>query len=165
MLGRRLVWALPFVLAMLPSVASAKPGDDPTFIDPRMRQPPPRHRFRLGLEISYMKLSAAIDAKTMEKQRFFMVPFLAYFAYQVQFLRVMMARPSLAIGTNVGNTLEAMPIIIHPQLYTGYQGSIIGAAVGFGYFQPLIQRKDVISAQRGGLGEPVSLNNWHVGGE
>lgn len=168
MLVRRLVLACPIVVAswaVMPTSAHAKPGDDPTFIDPRVRQPPPTHRFRLGLELGYMRLSAAIDAKTMKTQRFHYVPLLADFAYQAQFLKYLMARPSLAIGTNVGNTLEAMPMIIHPQFHTGYQGSIVGAALGFGWFHPLINRKDVISAQRGGLGEPVSLNNWHVGGE
>lgn len=168
MLVRRLVLAAPWVLASwvaVPSVATAKPGDDPTFYDPRVRQPPARHRFRLGLELGYMRLSAAIDAKTGKKQRFHYIPLAADFAYQLQFLKFMMLRPSLALGTNVGNTLEAMPMIIHPQFHTGYQGSIVGAALGFGWFHPLIARKDVVSAQRGGLGEPVSLNNWHVGAE
>jgi hypothetical protein len=169
MFRRRLVWSAALMLAsgiVVPSLAqAAPPGDDPTFIDPRKRVPPPRHRFRLGLELGYMRLSAAIDADTGEKQRFHYIPLLADFAYQAQFLRYMMVRPSLAMGTNVGNTVEAMPIIIHPQIHSGYQGSIVGAAFGVGYFSSLINRKDVISAQRGGLGEPVSLNNWHVGGE
>lgn len=155
-------------MALAPSEAMAsEPADeeDPTFVDPRRRQIPPTHRFRLGIEFAYMKLSSAIDADSGEKQRFHYIPMLADFAYQAQFLKYMMVRPSLGFGTNVGNTLEAMPLVIHPQLHLGYQGSMFGAAFGYGFFQPLIQRKDVVSASRGGLGEPLIVNNHHVGGE
>lgn len=150
---------------LVPTVAAAAKDDDPTFVDPRRRQLPPTHRFRLGVEFAYMRLSSAVEADTGEKQRFHYIPLLADFAYQAQFLKFMMVRPSLGLGTNVGNTLEAMPIIIHPQLHLGYQGAIVGAAFGYGFFQPLIQRKDVVSASRGGLGEPIITNNHHVGGE
>jgi hypothetical protein len=150
---------------LVPSAAIAKPIEDPTFVDPRRRQLPPTHRFRLGVEFAYMKLSSAIDADTMKTQRFHYIPMLADFAYQAQFLKYMMVRPSLGFGTNVGNTLEAMPIVIHPQLHVGYQGAMFGAAFGYGFFQPLIQRKDVVSASRGGLGQPIIVNNHHVGGE
>jgi hypothetical protein len=152
---------------LVPAEALAKDpaAEDPTFVDPRRRQLPPTHRFRLGVEFAYMKLSSAIDADTGKKQRFHYIPMLADFAYQAQFLKYVMIRPSLALGTNVGNTLEAMPIIIHPQLHFGYQGAMFGAAFGYGFFQPLIQRKDVVSASRGGLGEPLITNNHHVGGE
>jgi hypothetical protein len=150
---------------LVPAEALAKDPDDPTFVDPRRRQLPPTHRFRLGIEFAYMKLSSAIDADTGKKQRFHYIPMLADFAYQAQFLKYMMVRPSLAFGTNVGNTLEAMPLIIHPQLHVGYQGAMFGAAIGYGFFQPLIQRKDVVSASRGGLGEPLITNNHHIGAE
>ena len=152
-------------LALAPASAHAAQDDDPTFVDPRRRQPPPIHRFRLGLEFAYVKLSSAIDANTGKTQRFHYIPMLADFAYQAQFLKYMMVRPSLGLGPNIGNTLEAMPLIIHPQLHVGYQGSIVGVAFGYGFFQPLIQRKDVVSASRGGLGEPIIVNNHHVGGE
>lgn len=171
MFVRRLVWGSPWLLGVwmsLPGDVAAAPDESDAqtgFIDPRVRQPHPRHRFRLGLELGYMRLSAAIDADTGEKQRFHYIPLTADFAYQANFLKFLMVRPSLGLGTNVGNTIEAMPIVIHPQLHTGYQGKIVGAALGFGWFGSPINRKDVISAQRGGLGEPVSTNNWHIGGE
>lgn len=115
--------------------------------------------------MSYLRLSSAIDADTMKTQRFHYIPMLADFAYQAQFAKFLMVRPSLAVGTNTSNTLEAMPIIINPQLHFGYQGSIVGAAFGYGFFQPVIARKDVVSNSRGGLGEPIITNNHHVGGE
>jgi hypothetical protein len=151
--------------ALVPDLALAAKDEDPTFVDPRRRQLPPTHRFRLGVEFAYMRLSSAIDADSGEKQRFHYIPLLADFAYQAQFLKYLMVRPSLGIGTNTSNTLEAMPLVIHPQLHLGYQGAIVGAALGYGFFQPLIQRKDVISASRGGLGEPIITNNHHIGGE
>jgi hypothetical protein len=157
-------------LVVPPRVAHARAQDgedveDPTFVDPRKRQLPPPHRFRLGLEIGYMRLSAAVDADTGEKQRFHFVPMLASFAYQAQFLKRAMVRPELGMGVNLGNTIEAMPFIIHPQFHIGYQGALVGAAVGYGYFHPIPARKDVISENRGGLGQPVTLHNHHIGGE
>ena len=151
----------------VPSRAWARPGDieDPTFKDPRLRELPPPHRFRLGLDIGYMRLSSAVDADTGEKQRFHFVPMLASFAYQAQFLKRAMVRPELGLGVNLGNTIEAMPFIIHPQLHVGYQGALVGAAVGYGYFHPVPARKDVVSENRGGLGQPVTLHNHHIGGE
>ncbi len=143
--------------------ARAKPSEEPTFVDPRRRQLPPTHRFRLGLQLSYMRLTAAVQGDT--KQRFHFVPLLVDLAYQAQVFKYAMIRPSLAIGSNVSNTLEAMPLLIHPQLHIGYQGAILGVAVGYGYFHPLIARKDVISEARNGLGQPVVLHNHHVGGE
>lgn len=148
---------------LLATEAQAAPSEDPTFIDPRRRQLPPTHRFRLGLELGYMRLTAAIEGD--RKQRFHYVPLLADFAYQAQVLKYAMIRPSLALGTNVGNSMEAMPLVIHPQLHVGYQGAIVGVAVGYGFFQPLVARKDVESATRGGLGQPIITNNHHVGGE
>jgi len=168
-MSRRAAWVFAVVgtLGSLPSVASARESEseDPTFVDPRKRKLPPMHRFRLGLEVGYMRLSAAVDADTGEKQRFHYVPMLASFAYQLQFLKYAMLRPELGLGTNVGNTIEAMPFIIHPQLHVGYQGALVGAALGYGYFHAPYNRKDVVSAARGGLGEPVSLHNHHIGGE
>jgi hypothetical protein len=151
----------------LPREAEARPGDieDPTFKDPRLRQLPPMHRFRLGLEIGYMRLSAAVSENTGEKQRFHFIPMVASFAYQLQFIKRAMLRPELGLGTNVGNTVEAMPFIIHPQFHIGYQGALVGAAIGYGFFHPIPARKDVISQNRGGLGQPVILNNHHIGGE
>src|SRR5512134_3649569 len=101
-----------FVLGSLfaaPSLAEARVADDeselqtedPRFVDPRKRQLPPRHRFRLGMEVGYMRLSAAVDADTGESQRFHFVPLTASFAYQAQFLKRAMIRPELCLGPNV----------------------------------------------------------------
>ncbi len=160
-------WVVLGCLVAIPRAAEAAPGDveDPTFVDPRKRQLPPTHRFRLGLEIGYMRLSKAVSEETGEEQRFHFVPMLASFAYQAQFLERAMIRPELSLGTNVGNTIEAMPFIINPKLYIGYQGALVGAAVGYGYFTPIPARKDVVSENRGGLGQPVTINNHQIGGE
>lgn len=139
--------------------------EDPRFVDPRKRQLPPRHRFRLGLEVGYMRLSAAVDSDTGKSQRFHFVPLTASFAYQAQFLKRAMIRPELCLGPNVTNTVEAMPFIIHPQVHVGYQGALVGAAIGYGFFAPVPARKDVTSANRGGLGQPITTNNHHIGGE
>lgn len=168
MVRAHLAWipALSLLVGALPRQAqAARDDDEPGFVDPRRRQLPATHRFRLGVELAYIRLSKAVDADTGKAQRFHYVPLMADFAYQAQFLKYMMVRPSLAMGTNVGNTLEAMPLVIHPQLHLGYQGALVGVALGYGFFHPLINRKDVVSASRGGLGEPVILNNHHVGGE
>lgn len=148
-----------------PKAARADDDDAAAFIDPRKRQLPPTHRFRLGVQLSYMRLSSAVDANTEKSQRFHYIPLLADFAYQAQFLKYMMVRPSLAVGTNVSNTLEAMPVVIHPQLHVGYQGALVGAAFGYGFFQPVVARTDVISNSRGGLGQPTITNNHHIGAE
>ena len=76
------------------------------FFDPRSRQLPPTHRFRMGLALYYIRLSAAVDPSTGETQRFHYVPLGLSFAYQAQFLKRMMVRPELVIGGNVGNTME-----------------------------------------------------------
>ena len=145
---------------------SDEPGEvNVGFIDPRMRQLPRRHRFRLGLEVDYVRLSQAVDMDTGKAQRFHWVPLQLDFAYQLQFLKYMMLRPSLAIGANVGNSMEAMPMVIHPQFHFGYQGAILGVALGYGWSTPPIQRKDAVSKVRHGLGEPLITNNHHVGGE
>ena len=112
-----------------------------------------------------MRLSAAVDERTGETQRFHLVPLGLDAAYQFQFLKHFMLRPSLGIAVNVGNSLEAMPLIIHPKLFAGWQGRLFGAAFGYGFFTPPIARPDVNSAARGGLGQPTLTNNHHVGAE
>lgn len=143
----------------------AEPRATEPFTDPRKRTLPPMHRFRMGIELAYVRLSAALDENTGDTQRFHLVPLGLDFAYQLQFLKYAMLRPSLGFAGNVGNSMEAMPFIIHPQLHTGYQGRIVGVALGYGFFQPIPARKDVSSAVRGGLGQPIITNNHHVGGE
>lgn len=130
--------------------------------DPRKRPPPRTHRFRLGFQMDYVRLSAAQDMETGETQRFHYLPLQLDFAYQVQLFKVLMLRPSLAIGGNPANTAEAMPAVVHPQLFGGYQGKAFGAALGYGYLHPFPVQKDVISLTRGGLGQPVITANHAV---
>ncbi len=169
-----LTGALPTLLALGLTAASsnasaaAPAADDepePEFIDPRKRPLPRPHRFRLGFAIDYIRLSAAVDADTGEVQRFHWTPLQLDFAYQARLWKYGMIRPSLAFGVNVANSLEAMPITLHPQLHAGFQGRLVGVALGYGYFQPLVNRKDARSQIRGGLGQPVIVHNHHVGGE
>ena len=147
-------------------VGAAEPtATEEGFSDPRRLRLPRTHRARLGLQIDYVRLSAAADADSGETQQFHYAALQLDVAYQAQFLKFVMVRPSLALGGNVANSMEAMPLVIHPQLFTGYQGAILGVAFGYGYFQPLIARQDVISNTRGGLGQPIAVHNHHVGGE
>ncbi len=156
-----------------PSGQSPDAGDpsDPndaeaeSFIDPRARSVPRKHRFRMGLQLDYMRLSAAIDEETEKVERFHFIPLQLDFAYQGRIGRYIMIRPSLAIGGNPGNTLEAMPVVVHPQLFSGYQGRLVGVAVGYGFLGAPVQNKDAVSDIRGGLGQPIIRNAHHVGGE
>lgn len=158
-------------LASLGAPALAQAAPEPTaedgdgFYDPRERPLPRKHRFRLGVQLDYMRLSAALDEDTGEEQRFHFIPLQVDFAYQARIGRFVMVRPSLAFGGNPGNTVEAMPLIIHPQLYSGYQGRLVGVALGYGFLGAPIQNKDATSELRGGLGQPILSNAHHIGGE
>lgn len=133
----------------------------PGVYDPRKRQPPRTHRFRLGFQIDYVRLSAAQD-QDGTVQRFHYLPLQLDFAYQVQLFKVLMLRPSLALGANPANTLESMPAVVHAQIFGGYQGKGFGAALGYGYMHPFPAQKDLISNTRGGLGQPIITANHAV---
>lgn len=156
----------------MPSLAHAKKDkkkkksveDDPTFVDPRKAPLPGRHRFRLGVSVIYQRLSAAVDDNG-NSQRFHFAPIMADFAYHLQVLGRLMIRPSFAIGPNVANSRDAMPLVINPAIYTGYQGSILGIAAGYGWYQSVILNKDAVNAIRNDQGQPIITNNHHVGGE
>lgn len=155
--------------ALGPSTAAAADREEeeitPSWRDPTKRPLPRTHRFRLGLQLSYVRLSSALDEGTGETQRFHLIPLGLDVAYQFQFLKHFMLRPSLGIAGNVGNSMEAMPFIVHPKLFAGYQGRLFGAAFGYGWFTPPVARPDVNSATRGGLGQPTLTNSHHVGVE
>lgn len=162
--------AAPTVVQAAPTAGGSEDSDETEgFIDPRMRSLPRKHRFRLGIQLDYMRLSAAIDdpetGGTGEVQRFHFVPLQLDFAYQARVGRYIMVRPSLAVGGNPGNSLEAMPVVIHPQLFTGYQGRVLGVALGYGFLGAPVQNKDAVSEIRGGLGQPILSNAHHIGGE
>ena len=132
-------------------------------VDPRRRPLPRTHRARLGLQLDYVRLSAAFDEDTGETQRFHWLPMQLDIAYQAQFLKYAMIRPSFAFGVNIANSIEAMPIVVHPALHFGYQGPLVGVAFGYGFFTPPIQNKDARSEVRDGLGQPIITNNHHIG--
>ncbi|MCA9654331.1 MAG: hypothetical protein H6712_01825 [Myxococcales bacterium] len=144
--------------------AAAESELGPGVADPRKRRMPRRHRFRLAFQMDYIRLSAAVDDAGMT-QRFHYLPLQLDLAYQLQFLKWLMIRPSLAIGANPANTVEAMPAVVHPQLFGGFQGRAFGAALGYGYLHPFPARKDVISDTRGGLGQPIITANHAIQAE
>lgn len=141
---------------------TAASGEPSPFYDPRSRPPPRPHRFKLGFELDYVRLSRAMNPDTGATQRFHWVPIQIDFAYQAHFLKFVMVRPSVAIGPNAGNTFEAMPFTIHPQIHAGYQRSLIGVALGWGMMIIPIQLQDVVSTIRGGQGRPTISNNQHI---
>jgi hypothetical protein len=163
-----LVAMVASVVAGAPRRASAASGEEleeSGIVDPRKRNDTITHRFRLGLALEYIRLSAAVDSDTGEVQRFHYMPLGLDFAYQAQFLEFLMVRPSLTVGGNIYNTTEAMPLVIHPQLHAGYQGRLLGVAFGYGWFTPPVRHKDARSVPRDDIGQPLILNNHHVGGE
>ncbi len=159
------VLGLGCLAAPVAAHAAEEPEASEGFVDPRARPLPRKHRFRLGLQMDYMRLSAAIDEDTEKVQRFQFIPLQLDFAYQGRIGRYIMVRPSLAIGGNPANTVEAMPMVVHPQLFTGYQGRLVGVALGYGFLGAPVQNKDAVSDIRGGLGQPILSNAHHIGGE
>ncbi|MEZ4381420.1 MAG: hypothetical protein R3A79_08720 [Nannocystaceae bacterium] len=132
--------------------------------DPRRRQLPRRHRFRLAFLTDYVRATRACNTDATRCTRFHYAPFLLDFAYQLQFLRYAMFRPSLAIGANLGNTRNAQPMAIQPGLHAGYQGALFGVAFGYSYLLPFPNNVNATN-NRGGLGQPVLWNNHIVAGE
>lgn len=131
------VLALAALAALHPGDAAARrPAsaelEQSGLTDPRVRPPPPRHRLRLALMADAIRASAAM-AGDGRVQRFYFAPLLLDVAYQLQFLKVLMIRPSFAIGGNVANTKQAMPAVIQPALFFGYQGRLLGAAAGYSF--------------------------------
>lgn len=128
--------------------------------DPRARTKPPRHRVRLAILSDYMRAGAAAT-KNGQITRFHFAPLMLDLAYQLQFLKYMMIRPSFAIGYNVANSRNAMPVILQPGVFTGYQGSLLGVAAGYTFIQPVGATIGVDSGRPGALVQPV-LNKNHA---
>jgi hypothetical protein len=154
--------ALALATLLSPGEAAAKRPNqaelsEAGLTDPRARPKPPRHRIRLALLADYIRGSAA---KTSDGHvtRFHFAPLMIDVAYQLQFLKYFMIRPSFAIGGNVANTRNAMPGVIQPGIFTGYQGAMIGAAFGYTFIQPFAA---VIGTDNGhgGLVQPVLDKN------
>ncbi len=132
--------------------------------DPRARTMPRRHRFRMALMADYVRATKACNGSGTRCTRFHYAPLLLDFAYQLQFLRYAMVRPSLALGANVGNSRNAMPIAIQPGLHLGYQGSFLGLAFGYSYILAAPSNANANNG-RGGIGQPAYWNNHVVAGE
>jgi len=151
----------PALAGKRPSTAQlAEEGID----DPRARQLPRRHRFRMAVMTDYVRATKACNTDATRCTRFHYAPLLLDFAYQLQFLRYAMVRPSLALGANVGNNRNALPAAIQPGIHAGYQGSLLGVAFGYSYIFAFPANPNVTN-NRGGIGQPVLWNNHVVAGE
>jgi len=131
--------------------------------NPRKLELPRRHRFRLALQLDYIRLSSACDMQQNCTQ-FHYAPLTLDFAYQLQFLKYVMLRPALGVGVNIGNSRNAMAGIFKPSLFSGYQGKVLGVAFGYAYalvFPPSANATD----GRGGQIQPLIWNNHIVAGE
>ncbi|MCA9690894.1 MAG: hypothetical protein KC636_14905 [Myxococcales bacterium] len=132
--------------------------------DPRLAKLPRRHRFRIALLTDYVRATRACNANQTRCTRFHFVPLTVDFAYQLQFLRYLTFRPSLALGPNVGNSRHAMPFAVQPGLYTGYQGALVGFGLSYSYILVFPARANADNG-RGGLGQPLLWNDHLVQGE
>lgn len=162
-----LVGALGVLGASVPALAK-RPSTEALagagIADPRAPTPPRRHRFRLALLTDYVRATQACSAASDGCQRFHFAPLLLDLAYQLQFLRYAMLRASFGFGGNAGNSRQAMPAIIQPGVYVGYQGAILGAAFGYSYIHPFPTTPNATNG-RGGLGQPALTNNHVIAGE
>lgn len=129
--------------------------------DPRKRQLPKTHRFRLALHAQWVRLSQSPN-KAGELVRFHFAPLLVDLGYQAQFLKLMMVRLALAAGANVANTRHAMPVEVFPQIYLGLQTKVIGIAFGYGFDWTIPPSFNVIDpAVSDAVAQPVITRN-HV---
>lgn len=133
-------------------------------VDPRKRQLPRTHRFRLAIHSQWVRLTRTLDDDTGEYTRFHYAPLLLDIAYQAQFLKYAMVRLAVAAGGNVANTRNAMPGVLFPQAYVGVQTRIMGLAFGYGFDWTIPPIVGAI-APNSSLVQPVIANNHVVMGE
>lgn len=133
--------------------------------DPRDRELPRRHRFRLALHADWIRLSLAKNESRGITQRFHYAPLMIDLGYQLQFGRYFMLRPAVALGGNVANSRNAMPVALEPQLYLGYQGKLLGVAAGYAYLLAFPALKDAYDGREQSIGQPIILNNHVIRGE
>jgi hypothetical protein len=132
--------------------------------DPRVQKLPRTHRFRLAFHAQWVRLTQTPNPNTGETDRFHFAPLLLDLGYQAQFLKFMMVRLALAAGGNVANTRHAMPLAVYPQAYLGYQGKVVGLALGYG-FDWTIPPTPGVGAPDSTLAQPVIVRNHVVKGE
>lgn len=133
--------------------------------DPRVRERPRTHRFRLALHAQWIRLTRTQNPATGEFERFHFAPMMIDLGYQAQFLKYVMVRLAVAVGGNVANTRNAMPLALFPQGYVGYQGKIIGLAFGYGFDWTIPPNFHVTAASAFALEQPVITRNHVVMGE
>lgn len=165
---RGAVLGLLAALALPASVSAAGPkkefDESEGFTDPRKRDFPRTHRFRLALDGQYIRLTQAAD-ENGNSQRFHYAPLMIDVAYQAHFAKYLMARIAFAFGGNVANSRNAMPLVILPKAYFGFQGKMFGLAPYYGFMYPFPQRPNATDGRSRSLGQPVISNNHVIGGE
>ena len=154
----------------LPAPAQAAPEEDKEFdasqgfVDPRLRKLPRTHRFRLALSSNYIRLSSATD-DAGNSTRFRFAPVMLDVGYQAQFARYLMARLAVGFGANVANSRHAMPVVLLPKAYFGFQGKLFGLAATYGFMYPFPQTPNATDGRDSSLGQPVISKNHVIGGE
>ncbi|EDM77351.1 hypothetical protein PPSIR1_09775 [Plesiocystis pacifica SIR-1] len=162
--------AMPAMFVGLPPIA-AKRSRDRNFdtsmgeVDPRGRELPRTHRFRLTLHAHYVRLTRAFNDNTQEFERFHYAPMHLDLGYQAQFLKYVMVRLALGIGGNVANTRNAQPVSLFPQAYVGVQGKVVGAAFGYGFDWTLASGPRRLAPLSTALEQPWISRNHVVMGE
>ena len=167
----------PALVAYTPEPASfappehAKSGKERTFetkfgeTDPRKKQLPRTHRFRLTLHAQWIRLSQTLNPATGEFERFHYAPIMLDLGYQAQFLKYVMVRIAVAVGGNPANTRNAMPIGVFPQAYVGFQHKTFGAALGYGFDWTIPPSFGAMGGGTNALEQPVITRNHVVTGE
>jgi hypothetical protein len=133
--------------------------------DPRVRNRPRTHRFRLALTAHWVRLTQTQNPDTGEFERFHYAPMYLDLAYQAQFLKYVMVRLAVGVGGNVANSRNAMPLSVFPQAYLGYQGKIVGVALGYGFDWTIPPVFDAKASTKCALEQPVITRNHVVMGE
>jgi hypothetical protein len=58
-----------------------------------------------------------------------------------------------------------MPMALEPQLYAGFQGKLVGFAVGYAYIFPFPALKDAYDGREKSIGQPIIVKNHVLRGE
>lgn len=134
------------------------------FEDPRKRDLPRTHRLRLALSSGWIRLSSATDDQG-NSERFHYAPLMLDVGYQAQFAKYLMARIAVGAGGNVANSRNAMPAVLLPKAYFGFQGKLFGIAAGYGFMFPFPSTPNATDGRSTSLGQPVIRQNHVIAGE
>lgn len=133
--------------------------------DPRARRLPSRHRLRIGLLADWIRLSEACSPDRRRCERFHFAPLMIDIGYQAQIFKRVMIRPSVAIGGNVANSRNAMPIVLQQNIFVGYQGALLGVAAGYSHILPFPTTINATRERGMGLPQPGLVGNHAVSAE